>query len=938
MPKDYFRVVMNKLLRTAFISFIVIGNLSTRLARGGVTLRAGDPVVIVLPKSPSATDRFAAAEITRYFKEMAQVAPAVETPLAGARAVIKLARCDDGSPAATQITQRAGQSLPDAYSVEISGNQITLRGGGDRGTLYAAYDLLESLGCRWIYPGTDIVPALAQLNLPDRDDVQVPAFVLREVDGDFPADADAGKMIDWLAKNRLNARFNLRPERLYKQYASQPEIAGAWTHRGGVMQWEWTAHNLSSMLPTDPQWVAQHQDFFALYHGRRVPPGIPGRPGYSGGMLCTTNPEVIQTVADWVNHWFDTHPNGYAVPLWPNDGEVKWCECPDCMALGGRNSTSGPEGSMSRRLVTFVNQVARRVAAKRPDRFVVLPAYSNYLDPVMDVPIEPNVIVQYVHHGNLGQAITHADNVAEAARMQAWAKLAPQRMGIWELGLIGDNSATGNQTAILPLLERYKLTLAWLNQQGFRYYYSQGNAAYHTNNQLLYWCIAKLLWNPNADLHLLIQDYCAAAYGAAGSNVAQFYEQLDESATKSGWYPRSYSDIAAPSPAIFTSQVIASSTALLDDPAAANTLTPPQASRLAQLRNAFDVCAAAVNMRRETGLDDQQPWRLARGKNAYVLNADGIDIDPKRFDDLVMTMQDQGRFDQSFKRTVFRARKRSEAVVTIQSKHLTVAVLPGVGGRILRLIDNQTGYNFLQEHPNGASDTLAHAGDAYFAYGGYEEYVGSGFAGTGWEIPFACKSVDTAAGKALELSAEFELPDGRVRLDRHIELMDKDGDPPAMVIRSTLTNLESATRRLSLRSHPLFSFGDDARDDEIYVRTATGTTHSSSKANDDGPATKPNGVWAAISPKSGRGIFQQYDPNSAHPYFFCDSSGRYFTLELFGEPRDLAKGESVVMEQRFTPAANRTALNDVMAQAFGADVALPASASPAASEAANPMR
>jgi len=895
--------------------------------RGEVILRQGDTVSVVLPEKPSHTDRFAAAELTKYFSQLAKVDVRLGES-DGAKAVITIMAVNDGSEAARQIAEKAGVAVTDAFAIRIVGNQITLRGGGGRGTLYAAYELLETLGCRWIYPGTDYVPVLPELNLRDRDDIQRPAFVLREIDGDFPSDVDAGQMIDWLAKNRMNRRFNLRPGRVERRYPEVKGIETAWSQRGGELGWQWTAHNLSSMFPVDAQWKASHQHFFALYNGRRVPFGTEGRPGYGGGMVCTTEPEVIEWVARWVNDWFSKNPDALAVPVWPSDGAVKWCECPRCAALGGKNFVNGPEGSMSRRVVTFVNEVARRVAVTHPGKFVVLPAYTNYVDPVPDLAIESNVIVQHVHHGNLGKPVNHPDNAIDAARMQGWAKLAPQRMAIWELGLIGDHFATGKQATIFPLLQRYQQTLSWLHDQGFRYYYSQSVAAYHQSNGLLYWCMGKLMWNPKADLHELVKDYCRVTYGDAGPDVAAFFLALDASAAASTWHPRSYSDVAAPSPAVFTPGFVASGKEMLNRAASLQTLTEIQRARLTQLTDDFLASATAVTMQLETGLDEKQPWRLARGKDAYVMNADGIEIDAKRFDDLVLTLTDQGRFDQSSQRTFFRARKRTEQITTVESDRLRLSVLPGVGGRILRLIDKKTGHNFIQEHPNGSSDTLAHAGDAYFAYGGYEEYVGTGFAGPGWEVPFKSEPLDAAQGTGLTLSAEFELPDGRVRLTRRLELIDRPGEPAALSVRSELTNLESVPRKLSIRSHPLMSVGDDAQTDELYFLTATGVTHSSAKAHHDGPTIQPQGAWATVSSTGGRGMVHQFDPKTAKAYFFCEPGGRYFAMELFGQPLEVDAGKSVVLEQRFTPIADRVAMAVVMAQAFGDDVPMPPSTQP----------
>ncbi|NTU84818.1 MAG: DUF4838 domain-containing protein, partial [Chloroflexales bacterium] len=87
---------------------------------------------------------------------------------------------------------------------------LVLRGAGPRGLLYAVYDLLEALGCRWAAPGPHgaHTPRHESLTLPAVAVADRPALPVRGliIGHDHFLDEAEGWIV-WAARNRLNTIF-----------------------------------------------------------------------------------------------------------------------------------------------------------------------------------------------------------------------------------------------------------------------------------------------------------------------------------------------------------------------------------------------------------------------------------------------------------------------------------------------------------------------------------------------------------------------------------------------------------------------------------------------------------------------------------------------------------------------------------------------------------
>ena len=194
-----------------------------------------DRLEIVTGANPSKTKAFAATELARYIERMTGVAPEVRSDHSGKAFPIFLGRAAD-----KKLVEKFNHSVAhiehDAFVVEFLPDRINAIGNSDRGTLYAAYELLEQQGCRWYFPGKlgECIPRKAKLSFPEGKQEFIPDFNQRTIDIGATEGIDFGEMIDWAAKNRLN--FLPAARTFFVRKYLPPEQQDIWEKRGGQQE------------------------------------------------------------------------------------------------------------------------------------------------------------------------------------------------------------------------------------------------------------------------------------------------------------------------------------------------------------------------------------------------------------------------------------------------------------------------------------------------------------------------------------------------------------------------------------------------------------------------------------------------------------------------------------------------------------------------------
>ena len=408
--------------------------------------------------------------------------------------------------------------LPEELLVLTRGSDLHLVGGdlapGERpchGTLYAVYDFLEKeVGVRWLFPGEhgEVVPQHRRLLLSDLNRRYQPPVAKRKVRNvavsreetfrpllekwgiplaDWKTAHGPATTGPWFVRQRLGARIELDGGHAYD----------GWYETHGK---------------THPEWFALQPDGT---RDQKVP----------RERLCKSNPALWDEIARVLVAEFKANPKKLTASLAPNDGGAnKFCLCDACRSLDppeapklsndsqlvdpatGRPFPEYP--SLSDRVFTFFNEVAKRVRTEMPDRDLVCYAYSVYRSvPVRVKSLEPNLIVGYVG--------LNRDEI------EAWARIAP-RLYIRpnDLGPAIDLGLPRNHAAWFAESVRHCVDHRAV---GFDFDNCHGNWSAHG---LDYYVLCKALWDPDIDVEATIDDYCRAAYGPAAAVMREYHDLL----------------------------------------------------------------------------------------------------------------------------------------------------------------------------------------------------------------------------------------------------------------------------------------------------------------------------------------------------------------------------------------------------------------------------
>ncbi|HWA99343.1 MAG TPA: DUF4838 domain-containing protein, partial [Pirellulales bacterium] len=438
-----------------------------------------------------------------------------------------------------------------------AGPTLLLAGANDRGTLFAAYHLLELCGVRFFGyrdRGGEIVPQLDSLQIEPLDLCEKPTFRYRFVsDNNFDA-ADKPKLVnvaDWAAKNRCNA-FMLtlsRPGESWEQLGLD-EVR----KRGLLIAGP--GHILAQLTPAG-SYFATHPEYFPLLKGHRAPVDSPAWGGAAS--FCWSNPEAMRIVVANAVRYLERTPFIDLFAVYPPDGPQQGvqCRCDDCA-----------KRTMSDWYLTLINAIAREATARglRP-KFVWI-AYNECGVPPREVtPIGDGADFVLLWCNDIrtfdasmdAEANRHAarylqwkprlKNIKTAGardpgdtdlaawhRWQGWAKYLRAANYRGEVVVLDYYNQHVGKSLRVPMLS-YCQSGPWpdgLMQRDFRFYARQGIAGwqnctdYYNDHPNPYWnrLAAQLLWNHNSDLSAIDDDFYGRYYGIAGRSMQAYFAAL----------------------------------------------------------------------------------------------------------------------------------------------------------------------------------------------------------------------------------------------------------------------------------------------------------------------------------------------------------------------------------------------------------------------------
>ena len=804
---------------------------------------------IIISRTPSKTERFAAKELSKYIKMMTGVDIPVHKEGEKTDGILFLiGRCKANEKYLAKFGQSISGPGPDSFLIKAKGNKIILVGGGDRGTLYSVYAFLDKQGCRWFIPGPlgEVIPKKEKLVIKESEKLEVPDFIQREIQGLYMHVSQDEKLA-WMARNRINRendyaiRIKRNDERLSK--------------RGGFLNWYRLFHNIPFIIPPR-KYFKEHPEYYSLYKGKRIPAG------YRQGNVCTTNPKVLDYFVEYINRWFKNNKDGSVFPIWPADGDIRWCECKECKKLGGRNFFPDT-GAMSRRLVTFVNEIAKRVQKTHPDRLILLCAYHpNYLDPVEDMKLEKNVIVQVIHDGCHAHATNKCSlNEEEKKRLEGWAKMANPKTGSPGYSEIPMLAWSEYARSPLPVAKRIRDNLKYLRSIGSKYYYAQtgivGKKETKTYDMICYspfpfYVITKYTWDVNTDYDALCKDFFNKFYGRAGGEMNKYWNLFENAVQNSDWHPSPWTEMAIPSAKVYNLKLLIEAEKHLKkaEQLAENDMVK---KRLAFIRESFDFLKKAVGTR--------TVFTVKKGKKFYTLNNGEKIFGYKEFGDTE---------NIAAERSKFRNQEIKFPVINLENNRLLLSIIPGMGGRIAKLYDKKTKTDFMFS-PEG--ETVVFKINAFYLnYGGYEELIGKSFPGLGWEMPYKYKIYKSGGEKKIILKRKF----GGVLLTRVIGL--GKGDSAEVNISTTVSNLLKKKMDVRLIVHPVMAINKNLSNHYVFSFLKDGKISKNNISLE--LKNQPFGSWAVVDGKADVGVANFFDPSQAKAKVHVDHKQKSFNMEL----------------------------------------------------------
>lgn len=319
-------------LLAACASVLVVPTMPSSAATGPqlALTQNGKPnaAIVWWSRDDSPTPQFAASELARYVAKMSGAALPVHHgtlgPGSGTSAVasgVVVATGGSASQSDHSWTVPAGWVQPgaamlagadnDAFAITtMDDDKLVLDGSDQRGTLYAAYELLKRLGVRFFAPqfnyyqgNSERVPQQATVATPPITNEQAGSLTYRRLyveEGWSHNATNLVQLIDWMAKARVNVLvypYNYSDQSLTEYDTYRDVVAPELAKRGMVA--EVGGHGFTSWLPPDryPQYY---------------------EPGYN--VFDITNDQAVQQYVDNVIAYLKARPEIQIFDAWPPDG------------------------------------------------------------------------------------------------------------------------------------------------------------------------------------------------------------------------------------------------------------------------------------------------------------------------------------------------------------------------------------------------------------------------------------------------------------------------------------------------------------------------------------------------------------------------------------------------------------------------------------------
>jgi len=453
---------MKKILLLFSFALFFISCTKTKQERVIAENSHSDYKILIIANADSLTQR-AAQELQNYIFKVSDAKLKIVNELSQADKFITIGRdfIVDSS-----LISKLDTIKEDGFVIETAGNNIFISGNNGKSNLYATYSFIEEfLGCRLLSSTEEYVPQVKTLNIPNINKTYEPSFSFRRI----------------LFKGMYNEKYKY------------------WHKIEPLDEWGSFVHTFQILMPPE-RYFKNHPEYFALVNNRRL----------SDAQLCLSNPEVINTLKENLRAEIEKNPSKKYWSVSQNDC-YNYCECEDCKAMYKKY------GSVSGAYIHMANELAKEF----PDKQISTLAYQfTRSAPTNIIPLK-NVNIMFCsiecnRSKPISQDIRSQDFVTD---MKNWSKLT-NNIFLWDYVVQFKNYLTP-----FPNFHVLQPNIQFFSENNVNMMFQQGSGERWSDlSDLKQYLISKLLWNKDADVDSIVNDFMHYYYGPAEPFIKSYYE------------------------------------------------------------------------------------------------------------------------------------------------------------------------------------------------------------------------------------------------------------------------------------------------------------------------------------------------------------------------------------------------------------------------------
>lgn len=409
----------------------------------------------------------------------------------------------------------------EGYIIKQIGDQLILAGNDHRpapaykGSLFAVIEILQRLGCRWYFPGEfgEVYSRSRDISLPRMDETVKPSLAVRGFWYGVPAALRKNKSLNddmeqWQARNR------------YLPYGSVIPSASDGSIMTPFQKWE--TREVDDKKVRVNTLFEEHPEYFALNKdGSR-----------NEGFLDLTNPAVLEVTTQYAFDYFEKNPDSVAFAIAPPDG-APTSEDPASQALNQyfmqREPADPKIQDISGSFYWFMNELAKRLKEKYPDKLLTTTAYSGRIRPPENLKLEDNITVHtallpYSRHHRYDSPTWQTQD-----RVQLYKRWTALLNKVVERPYYPCFQFNCNVPQQLYRASAYNIR--FIKDIGMIGKEWEGRTSFFAEGATDY-IRGQLMWNTETDVDALLDDYYTRFYGKAAPTVRRFDEDVEAALTQ----------------------------------------------------------------------------------------------------------------------------------------------------------------------------------------------------------------------------------------------------------------------------------------------------------------------------------------------------------------------------------------------------------------------